>query len=238
MDSTPPTAPARRWPFYLAVAVLSVLAVAAAWRFSPLHEYADPKVIAGIFGRLQSSPWAPLGLALTYVAASAVLFPNTVLNVATILSLGMPYGPPSALAASLVAALVFYVLGRRYGEERVRALHIKSVDRLSGMLRKGGVLGMASLRLLPIAPYSIVNLMAGAARVKLLAFTFGTLLGLLPGTLMITAFGHQLRSILHHPSHGQIAILAALVVLLLAAMWWLRRKALGDDASTQTAPVA
>lgn len=229
MKSTSSSAPAKRWPFYLGAAVLLVLGVAAAWRWSPLHQYADPKVIAGIFEDLRSSPWAPLGLAAIYVLASAALFPNTVLNVATILALGVPYGPLSALSASLVAALVFYAIGRRFGEERIRAMNIKSVDRLSKMLRKGGVLGMATLRLLPIAPYSIVNLMAGAARVKVVAFTLGTLLGLLPGTLMITAFGHQLRAMLRHPTAAEIAILAALVLLLLVGLWWLRRKALSDE---------
>lgn len=226
----------KRWALYAICALVVVLAIAAAWRWSPLHAYANPKVIAGIFGRVRSSPWAPLALGLVYVLASFVLFPNTVLNVATILALGTPFGPVCALGGSLTAGLVFYGLGRRYGEERVRAMHIKSVDRLSKMLRKGGILGMASLRLLPIAPYSIVNIMSGAARVKLIPFTLGSLLGLLPGTLMITAFGHQLRAILRDPTPVQIAILAVLLAVCAGALWWLRRRAMRDDVPGDASP--
>lgn len=231
MHSSPSRGARRRWVYFAIATLIVVLGVAAVWRWSPLHTYAEPKVIAAYFRQFRSSPWAPLALALVYVLASSVLFPNTVLNVATILALGIPYGPVYALSASLVAGLVFYGLGRRYGEARVRAMHIKSVDRMSKMLRNGGVLSMASLRLLPIAPYSVVNVVAGAARVRVFPFAAGTLLGLLPGSLAITAFGHQLRAMLRDPTPMQIAILIALLAVCGAGLWWLKRKALGEDRS-------
>lgn len=203
-----------------------LVAVAALWRFSPLHEFADTESIAAWLHGVRSSPWAPLIVIMVYVGANAVFFPNTVLNAATILGLGTPWGLPCALAGSLTAAMITYGLGRRYGKERLKKLDSKSVERISKMLQKGGVMGMTTLRLLPIAPYGVVNLLAGAARVKPFAFGFGTFLGLLPGGLLMTAFGHQLRAVLEHPSPPQIAIMVGVAVFAACAAWWLRRRAL------------
>lgn len=209
---------------YLIAAVLLILAVAAAWRWTPLAAYAEPRALTAWLRGLRQNPFAPLIIIGIYIVANLAFFPNTILNVATILGLGTTLGLPCALAGSLCASLVFYAAGRRYGAERMKKLHIRSFDRLSAMLQRGGILGMAALRLLPIAPFGVVNLMAGAARVSVVAFTVGTFLGLLPGNLLVTAFGHQLRTVLRHPSPVQIGVLVAIGVFALGALWWLQRR--------------
>jgi phospholipase D1/2 len=216
----------RRVALTAAVVLLAaILAVAGAWRWTPLHDYAEPREIAHWLISLRHSPWAvPVVLSL-YLAASAVLFPNTLLNVAVILAMGTGLGLAYALGGSLAAAAVFYGLGARYGQERLQSLHIRGIDKLSRMLRKGGIPGMAGLRLLPIAPFSVVNLAAGALRVRFWTFMAGTLLGLLPGNLLVTAFGHQLRALLREPGPGGYALMGA--ILVAGALWlaWLRRRA-------------
>lgn len=220
------TAARTRWLPWAAGTLILIAGIAALWRFSPLHEVADTRAIAGWLHGLRNSSWAPLILVLVYVAANAVFFPNTVLNTATILGFGTTHGLPYALTGSLIAALPAYALGRRYGKERLKNLDSAQVDRMTKLLRDGGVLGMATLRLLPIAPYGVVNALAGAARVRILPFMSGTLLGLLPGGLLVTAFGHQLRAVLRHPTPMQIAIMLAIVLLAGSGAWWLRGKAL------------
>lgn len=199
---------------------------AAAWRFTPLHQWADADALAGWFHSLRRNPWAPLYLLLIYLGANLVFFPNTVLNAATILGLGTTWGMPCALTGSLASAMLVYVIGRRFGTKRLRRLDGKASERLTGMLKNSGVLGIASLRLLPVAPYTAVNLFAGAARVSPLAFSLGTLLGLLPGNVLMTVFGHQLRAAMRNPSHTQIGILAAVLILAAGGAWWARKKAM------------
>lgn len=213
---------------WLLASLAMLLVVAGLWRFSPLHEVADAEAIGSWIRGLRHSPWALPIVLLIYVGANAVFFPNTVLNAATILGLGTVWGLPCALAGSLTAAMLAYGLGRRYGRDRLRDLDSKTIDRITEMLKRGGILGMASLRLLPIAPYGVVNILAGAARVRAHHFALGTLLGLLPGGLLVTAFGHQLRRVLEHPTPPQIAIMASVVLLALAAAWYLRRRALAS----------
>lgn len=213
-----------------AAAVLAAALLAAgAWRWTPLHDIAEPREIAHWLMSLRHSPWMPLAVLGLYLLASALLFPNTLLNVAVILAMGTGPGLAYALGGSLGAAAVFYGLGARYGQERLRSLHIGSIDKLSRLLRRGGVPGMAGLRLLPVAPFSVVNLAAGALRVRFRSFMAGTLIGLLPGNLLVTAFGHQLRRLLRDPGPGGYALLAA--ILIAAGLWlaWLRRRARQQD---------
>lgn len=203
-----------------------LVAIAAAWRFSPLHEVADTEAIADWLHGMRRNPWAPLIIVMIYVAANAVFFPNTVLNAATILGMGTAWGLPCALAGSLASAMFTYALGRRFGRKRLSRIDSTALDRITQMLKKSGVLGIATLRLLPVAPYGVVNLAAGAAHVRALPFAFGTLLGLLPGNLLMTAFGHQLRQVLRNPSKAQIAIMVGVVLVAAAGALWARSKAM------------
>ncbi|HUP92652.1 MAG TPA: VTT domain-containing protein [Solimonas sp.] len=226
--AAPPVAAAARQRAKLLglAATVVLLALAAAWRFTPLHHYADAEAIAGALHGLQRSPWAIFAIVGIYVAANAVLFPNTILNVATILGLGTAFGLPCALAGSLTAAMAFYWVGRRYGRSQVRYLASPDLDRLGERIKASGVLGMAGIRLLPIAPFTVVNVLAGALRVRPWVFGAGTFLGLLPGNLLVTAFGHQLREALAHPSKTEIAMLAGILLIAGAGLWYLRGRAL------------
>lgn len=210
----------------LGLVLAAMVGFAAAWRFTPLHEMADPDTLAGWFHSLRRNPWAPALLLGVYLGANLVFFPNTVLNAATILGLGTTWGMPCALAGSLASAMLSYFLGRRFGTRRLRRLDGKATERLTRMLKKSGVLGIATLRLLPVAPYTAVNLVAGAARVSPFAFAAGTFLGLLPGNVLMTIFGHQLRAVLRDPSRLQIGIMAAVVLVAAAGAWWARKRAL------------
>jgi uncharacterized membrane protein YdjX (TVP38/TMEM64 family) len=215
--------PTRRSLTIAGIGAAAILGIAAAWRFTPLHAWADPKVIGHVFRALRDSPWLVPAILGAYVAASATLFPNTAMNAATILALGTHQGPPLALSGSVFAATVFYLLGRGPARERLQRLKLKKLDQLHVLLRRGGVLGMTTLRLVPIAPYTVVNLLAGAARVHPVSFVAGTFLGLLPGCLLLTAFGHQLRAMLRNPGPHEIAIVALTGVAALAVLWGLQR---------------
>ena len=62
---------------------------------------------------------------------------------------------------------------RRFAGRRVNAV--------SRRLSQHGLWAMTLLRLLPIAPFSVVNLVAGASEMRLRDFLLGSLLGMLPG---------------------------------------------------------
>ncbi|MGB0218540.1 MAG: TVP38/TMEM64 family protein [Sinimarinibacterium flocculans] len=211
----------------LATLCLVVGLVAAAWKWTALGDWIEPERIAGWIGAIRHSPFAPLILLGAYLGASALMLPNTALNAATILGLGTAVGLPSALLGSMAAALCYYALGRRYGTRPLRKLAPDQVDRLRAAMGRNSTLKVASIRMLPIAPFVVVNVVAGSAGVRFRPFAAGTLLGLLPGNLMMTAFGHQLRALLREPRLLHGAVLLVILTAAAAAGWWLHRRASG-----------
>jgi uncharacterized membrane protein YdjX (TVP38/TMEM64 family) len=62
------------------------------------------------------------------------------------------------------------------------------------VLRTRGIVAMTALRLVPVAPFSVEGVIAGAVRVKFLDYMIGTFLGLLPGVLAATVFADQFEA--------------------------------------------
>src|SRR4029453_17722251 len=96
-------------------------------------------------------------------------------------------------------------------------------DGILKVLRKRGLLAMTALRLVPLAPFLVEGVVAGAARVKVSDFLIGTALGMLPGTLTSTVFGDQLQTWLDDPSRINYWAIAFVLGLLGMATWRVRR---------------
>jgi hypothetical protein len=105
----------------------------------------------------------------------------------------------------------------------VRRVAGTRVNKLSERVAKRGIVAVVVLRLLPVAPFSIVNLVAGASHIRLRDFLLGTLLGMGPGILLTVAFAHQLVASLRHPTAGSFAILIGIGVTLVGVSLLLQR---------------
>ncbi|MDD3765510.1 MAG: VTT domain-containing protein, partial [Nevskiales bacterium] len=205
-----------------------MLTLLGVWQFSPLQAYSEPRVIAEWLRELGRRPLAPLWIISLYLVANALLAPNTVLNAAAILALGTPLGPIYALSGSLAAAAAAYAVGRRMGAAQPAYLRSPRMERLARSVRNGGVVGVATVRMVPIAPYSVVNAALGASGVRFGAYLLGTAIGLLPGVIAIAAFGRGIDALLRDPDADAARWLVLLGVAALAGMIvlqrWIRRR--------------
>ena len=105
--------------------------------------------------------------------------------------------------------------------------------------RTPSLLAMTAVRLVPLAPFAVVNMVAGAIRIRPVHFVIGTAIGILPGTLVATIFGDQLFAGLRDPrSIDPLSILAILALggLLAAATWLVRRWLLADSPECHGRP--
>jgi uncharacterized membrane protein YdjX (TVP38/TMEM64 family) len=91
------------------------------------------------------------------------------------------------------------------------------------LISKQGVLAVAAVRMVPIAPYSLVNLAAGAAHVPFRDFVYGTLLGMSPGIVGITFFAEQLEQMIRSPNAVNLVMLIGTLFLMLLGIVGLRR---------------
>jgi uncharacterized membrane protein YdjX (TVP38/TMEM64 family) len=127
----------------------------------------------------------------------------------------------------IVAAVVSYLPGRLVRRDTVRRLAGPRLNRLTAALYHRGALAVAVVRLLPIAPFVVVNLVMGAMRIRLRDFVLGSLVGVLPGMLMATVLSEQISRWIVKPAeiNGWLIALAAalLVTVVYFGQRWLRR---------------
>jgi uncharacterized membrane protein YdjX (TVP38/TMEM64 family) len=95
----------------------------------------------------------------------------------------------------------------------LRAVIGPRLKRVQRRIVKGGVVTIAAIRLVPIAPFTVVNIVAGASEIRLGPFIAGTILGMAPGWLLMSALGHQLARIASAPTPVDIALLAMLILI-------------------------
>jgi phospholipase D1/2 len=225
MPTTTQRSRSRRWVLFGALGIVVVIvALAAAWHWTPLQEVAEPRQVARWFRSAAHTAWMPPIVVVVYVAASLLVFPNTVLCLAVIMALGPLEGMAYAFGGSMSAALAGYAIGRR-GGERVAKLRFRGFDRVSAQLRRGGFMQVLMLRLLPVAPFTATNLLSGAARVRLMPFLAATLVGISPYILTFAAFGRQARRLLSDPSPMDVAVTVVLAVLATFTVLHVRSRA-------------
>jgi phospholipase D1/2 len=179
-------------------------------------------------------PGAPLLAIGAFVLGGLVAFPVTLMIVLTVLSFGTVAGFLSALAGSLASALAGYGLGVLLGRHTVRRLAGGRLNRISRHLAKRGLLAVVLARVVPIAPYSLVNLVGGASHVSLRDFALGTLIGMTPGIAAITLFTDRIRAMLEEPTWQNgltlTLVFAGIALAATVLVHWLRRRA-GSAAS-------
>ena len=83
---------------------------------------------------------------------------------------------------------------------------------------------------MPVAPFTVINLVAGASHIRLRDFALGTLLGLLPGVFAIALFADGLVESIRDPDTGSFAWLAAVVIVIALAAFALRKWLRGRQA--------
>src|SRR5258705_14001781 len=94
------------------------------------------------------------------------------------------------------------------------------MEGVSHALARKGILSLFLLHVFPIAPFSVLNLLAGATHIRFKDFLIGTVLGMTPGLLILTFFGHQLIHTLQHPVWQDVLGLAAFIAV---GFWVLTR---------------
>lgn len=169
-----------------AAGMLAALIVAAVvWAWGGLPDWLSPERIAEWAAPLRHSPLAPFATMGAYVVGSAFMLPVTVLVMATLLLFGPWVGSLHALLGATAAAAVAWVVGRTLWRDAVRRIAGRHLDRVSRRLGRHGVVKMAVVRLVPVAPFTIVNLVAGALHVRLDHFLAATILGMAPGVAVL-----------------------------------------------------
>ncbi|HEX5078180.1 MAG TPA: VTT domain-containing protein [Geminicoccaceae bacterium] len=170
--------------------------------------------------------YSPVGFGaavLGYVIAGLLFIPVNLVIALTALAFGPVTGLAYALAGSLAAALAGFALGRVLGRDLMQRIGGRRVTAINRRLSRRGFVTVSIVRMLPIAPFTVINLVAGASGLRWRDYALGTLVGMLPGIALMTIVGDRVGAWLRNPDVTTFVLLAAAAALAVAAGLWLQR---------------
>ena len=177
---------------------------------------------------LAKGPWALPAAVVAFAALAFLGVPQFVLIAAAVVVFGPWFGSLYSWIGTMVSSLVGFWLGRVFGDRFLKDLKSQSVQRFTALLARNGFMASLVVRLVPFAPFVVVNMAAGLAAIGVLDFAAGTAIGIAP-KIALTAFaGRTVLGAANGAGVQTLAVLAVAIVLWLGtaqlARGWLARE--------------
>ena len=238
MPDVPRAAARRRWPRVVGFIVV-LLVLAGLWAWTPLQRWASPEALSDLISPLTSHPAGPVVFGVVAALMSLVGVPITALIVAASLLFGPWLGAVAGGLAALLSAVAGYALGRRALGDAVDRLGGERLGKVRRALERRGVLSVIAVRVLPVAPFTVVNAVAGSSRVSLRDYLIGTVVGMGPGLIGLSVAADSVAEVARHPDVETVlyagVVLAGVVLVLVLIRRGLAAKESTSESSATTA---
>jgi uncharacterized membrane protein YdjX (TVP38/TMEM64 family) len=169
---------------------LIAVALVIAWRLGYFDLARREELVALIRGGRRTS-WAGVLYVAVYVLAATVGLPITVLSIVGGALFGAARGFVLAWIGAMLGTLTAYALARSIGERSTRRFlgrhHL--LDRLR---KRSDFWALVRLRVLPVAPFAVLDYVAGLLGVSLRALLLASAVGVLPTVAAYTYAGAEL----------------------------------------------
>ncbi len=120
---------------------------------------------------------------------------------------GVVHGTLFTIVAATAGACAFFLVARYALADFFRAKAGGALRRMERGFRKHGLSYLLFLRLVPIFPFWLVNLVPALLGMPLRTFFFGTIIGILPGSFVYTLVGHGIGAVLDAGGEPDLAII-------------------------------
>ncbi len=141
---------------------------------------------------MATGPWALPAVILAFAALAFLGVPQVVLIAAAVAAFGPVTGLAYSWTGTMVSALVGFALGRAFGGRLIEGW--TGARRFADLVGRNGFMASLVVRLVPFAPFVLVNITAGVTTMSWLAFTSGTAIGILPKIAVIAFAGHSMMA--------------------------------------------
>lgn len=206
---------ARAWR---AVAVSIAMVVVAAIILVVGRLYYGAEIEAFIdntLGEARRAHWGLPVAILVFTLTAYVGAPQIVLIGACVVAFGPEQGFWFSWIATIVSGVATYFTGALTSAETQKRFGGATGGRFTRFMGKNGFLASLIVRFLPTAPFVVVNMAFGAARVSFWAFIAGLAIGVLPKTAIVAFAGDGILDALE----GRLGS-AALMGVLAIALWF------------------
>jgi pyruvate/2-oxoglutarate dehydrogenase complex dihydrolipoamide dehydrogenase (E3) component/uncharacterized membrane protein YdjX (TVP38/TMEM64 family) len=182
--------------------------------------------------RVQAEPLSTAALFFAlYVAAAALSIPGAViLTLAAGAMFGLGWGLLLVSFASSLGALLAFLVARYLLRDAIQARFGQALAPINDGVRKDGTYYLLTLRLVPVFPFWLINLLLGLTPMGAGRYYLVSQLGMLPGTAVYVNAGTQLAAIQSPDDIFSPGLLLSFVLLGLfpllakAGVGWLERR--------------
>jgi uncharacterized membrane protein YdjX (TVP38/TMEM64 family) len=192
--------------------VAGLLALAAAWKWTPLSEIVRPSRLSAWLAPYEHAWFALPGVIGAFVVLGFVMVPVMGMVLACGLIFGPWQGSVYAFSGALASAMAGFAAGRRVGRDRLERLVGPRVRKLGDRVAGEGVIAVYVIRKIP-APFTLVNMVIGASGIRFLDFVLGTILGMGPIVVVFSVGGANLPHLLSDPSPRLIVLMVSLLLI-------------------------
>ncbi|MEJ1962885.1 MAG: VTT domain-containing protein [Gammaproteobacteria bacterium] len=224
------------WRALIACGIVATLVLV--WHFTPLSQIANPRTLVKQIESISQDRWAPFMFIGAYLLGGVVMFPVTVLGAAV----AIIFPPLEAVAISFtgitLSAALHHWIGSHFLRKRANASLGRIRKRLDELLTDQSIVTIAALRMVPIAPFVLVNVVAGCMGVRFRDYMLGTALGLAPSITVMCLFGQRVRAFWHHPSVTGVLLIGGVALAWLGLAFGLQRWVAGRKGKAPPAQVA
>jgi uncharacterized membrane protein YdjX (TVP38/TMEM64 family) len=141
---------------------------------------------------------APLIFITLFAVAMMLFMLSTPFFVMAGVLFGAVQGIGYILIGGMIAAVLSFLIARRFGAARFERFLRQHESRLLALekrlLGRFGWMTIIVLRVLPLIPFPVMNYGLGLTRVRFDQYVVGTFFGILPAVVVYTAFGHAVFS--------------------------------------------
>jgi uncharacterized membrane protein YdjX (TVP38/TMEM64 family) len=187
-----------------------------------------------LLGAGVNGPWAPVVAIAGFTGLAFLGAPQFVLIAAAVVAFGPWWGFVYSWIGNLISAVVGFLIGRRFGARILRDYGGKGLNQFIDMVGRNGLWASAIVRLVPSAPFIMVNMAAGVTPMRLWAFVVGTAIGSTPKIALIAFAGHSVVAGLNGKGSGHwlslVGVAALWVGIGLVSRAWLKRREASSPA--------
>jgi uncharacterized membrane protein YdjX (TVP38/TMEM64 family) len=202
----------------IGVTIVAVLGGLMFWASQSI-EWLSSDSINAFLEKSRGTYFALPTVLLVYVIGGILFFPVTVLSLAVAAIFGPIWGPIYGIMGALLSSAILFGIGKVSGNAGLRKIGGPKVAAVDEKLKRSGIVGVAAIRMLPVAPFSLVNLVAGISSIGIIQFLIGTFLGMFPPMIAKGLVGDSIAQIWQNPSVETISYLAGGIVLWGLMIW-------------------
>ncbi|MCM1984004.1 TVP38/TMEM64 family protein [Lyngbya confervoides] len=153
-----------------------------------------------------------------HIGATAIGIPGVILTLVGGVCFGLVWGSVWSVLGATLGALAAFSLARylMHGWWQRRFGHHALLKSLNRMVKERPFWFVLTLRFAPISPFNLTNFLLGLTPLRPWPYTFGTLIGIMPGVVLYTWLGQSGYDAFH--GQGWISFLGAGSALALLSL--------------------